>query len=65
MSMALSIAEAKYVVVSSYCAQLLWIKQQLKYIGVLTNIIPLLCDNTSVMIWIRTPFNIKGLSIYM
>ncbi|XP_015168560.1 uncharacterized mitochondrial protein AtMg00810-like [Solanum tuberosum] len=46
---ALSTAEAEYVVVASCYAQLLWIKQQLEDFGVLTNTIPLICDNTSAM----------------
>jgi len=46
---ALSTAETKYVAVASCCAQLLWIKQQLEDFGVLTDTIPLICDNTSAM----------------
>ncbi|KAH0716724.1 hypothetical protein KY285_012755 [Solanum tuberosum] len=40
---------AKYVVVASCCAQLLWIKQQLEDFGVLTDTVTLICDNTSAM----------------
>ncbi|XP_075092367.1 secreted RxLR effector protein 161-like [Nicotiana tabacum] len=48
-SVALSIAEAEYVVAASCCAQLLWIKQQLEDFGVLTESVPLVCDNTSAL----------------
>ncbi|XP_070008508.1 secreted RxLR effector protein 161-like [Nicotiana sylvestris] len=48
-SVALSTAEAEYVAVASCCAQLLWIKQQLEDFGVLTESVPLLCDNTSAL----------------
>ncbi|XP_075099256.1 secreted RxLR effector protein 161-like [Nicotiana tabacum] len=48
-SVALSTAKAEYVAAASCCAQLLWIKQQLKDFGVLTESVPLLCDNTSAL----------------
>ncbi|XP_075088319.1 secreted RxLR effector protein 161-like [Nicotiana tabacum] len=48
-SVALSIVEAEYVAAASCCAQLLWIKQQLKDFGVLTESVPLLYDNTSTL----------------
>lgn len=35
------------MVVASCCAQLFWIKQQLKDFGIRTHTIPLLCDNTN------------------
>lgn len=46
---ALSIAEEKYIAFSSCCAQLLWIKQLLEDFGVITNYLPLMCDNTSTL----------------
>ncbi|XP_070008128.1 secreted RxLR effector protein 161-like [Nicotiana sylvestris] len=48
-SVALSIAETKYVAAASCCAQLLWIKRQLENFGVLTESVTLLCDNTSAL----------------
>ena len=48
-SVALSTAEAEYVAAASCCAQILWIKQQLKDFGIETGYIPILCDNTSAM----------------
>ena len=45
--MALSTAEAEYIATGSYCAQTLWMKQQLSDFGLNLSKIPLLCDNTS------------------
>jgi hypothetical protein len=42
---ALSIAEAEYVVASACCAQLLWMRQTLRDFGCQFTKIPLLCDN--------------------
>ena len=44
---ALSTAEVEYIVVGSYCAQILWIKHQLEDFGLKINKVPLMCDNTS------------------
>ena len=46
---ALSTAEAEYIVAGSCCAQILWIKQQLEDFGLKVSKVPLLCDNTSVI----------------
>ena len=46
-SIALSMAEVEYVLVVTYCSQILWIKQQLEDFGVHINIISLMCDNTN------------------
>jgi len=46
---ALSTAEAEYIVVGSCCAHILWIKQQLEDFGVKMSKVPLLCDNTSAI----------------
>ena len=54
-SVALSTAEAEYVAAASCCAQLLWIKQQLKDFGIETGCIPILCDNTSAMNMAKNP----------
>ncbi|KAH0719582.1 hypothetical protein KY285_015613 [Solanum tuberosum] len=56
---ALSTTEAEYVIVASCCAQLLWIKQQLEDFGVLTDTIPLICDNTSAMNMAKNPVQHK------
>ena len=48
-SVALSTAEAEYISAGSCCAQILWIKQQLKDFGSEQNQIPILCDNTSAI----------------
>jgi len=45
----MSIAEAEYIAAASYCAELLWIKQQLKVFGVDTGCIPIYCDNASAI----------------
>ena len=46
---ALSTVEAEYIVVGSYCAQILWIKQQLEDFGLHVSNVSLLCDNTSAI----------------
>lgn len=46
---ALSSAEAEYIASTSYCAHLIWIKQQLEDFGVHIHTIPLKCYNTSVV----------------
>jgi len=46
---ALSTAEAKYIDAGSFCAQILWIKQQLEDFGLKIYKVPLLCDNTSAI----------------
>ena len=48
-SVALSTAEVEYVAVESYCAQMLWIKQQLEDYGMSQNKILIKCDNTSAI----------------
>ncbi|XP_070009914.1 secreted RxLR effector protein 161-like [Nicotiana sylvestris] len=55
----LSIAEAEYVAATSYCAQLLWIKQQLEDFGVLTESVTLLCDNTGALNMTKNPIQHK------
>ncbi|XP_070031643.1 uncharacterized protein [Nicotiana tomentosiformis] len=58
-SVALSTAEAEYVAAASCCAQLLWIKQQLKDFHVLSDCVPLLCDNTSALNMAKNPVQHK------
>ena len=52
---ALSTIEAKYITLDSYCAQILWIKQQLSDFGVTLHNIPIFCDNTSVINITKNP----------
>ena len=54
-SVALSTAEAEYVAAGSCCAQILWIKQQLKDYGESQNKIPIKCDNTSAINLTKNP----------
>jgi hypothetical protein len=46
---ALSTAEAEYIVAGACCAQLLWMKQTLRDFGYEFNKISLLCDNESAI----------------
>jgi hypothetical protein len=46
---AISTAEAEYVIAGSCCAQLLWMRQTLKDYGYTMNHIPLLCGNESAI----------------
>jgi len=52
---AMSTTEAEYVVAASCCAQLLWIRQQLKDFCVDTGCIPIFCDNTSAINISKSP----------
>ena len=54
-SVALSTAEAEYIAAGSYCAQILWIKQQLSDFGVALHNIPIFCDNTSAINITKNP----------
>ncbi|CAL0322728.1 unnamed protein product [Lupinus luteus] len=46
---ALSTAEAEYIAAGVCCAQILWMKQQLKDFGITLEKIPIKCDNTSAI----------------
>jgi hypothetical protein len=46
---ALSTAEAEYILAGHYCAQLLWMRQTLRYYGYKLSKVPLLCDNESAI----------------
>ena len=46
---ALSTAEAEYVAATTYCSQMLWIKQQLRDFGIKFDCVPIYCDNTSAI----------------
>ena len=48
-SVALSTAKAEYILVSSCCAQLLWMKATLSDFGIKSKQVPLLCDNESAI----------------
>ena len=48
-SVALSTAEAEYIAVSTRCAQLLWIIQQLCDLGINQKNVPIRCDNKSAI----------------
>ena len=51
----MSTAEAEYVAAASCCAQLLWIRQQLKDFCIDTGCIPIFCDNTSTINIAKNP----------
>ena len=59
-SVAMSTAEAEYVAAASCCAQLLWIRQQLKDFCVDTGCIPIFCDNTSAINISKNPCQHKS-----
>jgi len=46
---ALSTVEVEYITISSCCAHILWIKQQVEDFRVKMSKVPLLCDNTSAI----------------
>lgn len=52
---ALSTIKVEYVDVAYYCAQLLWIKQQLEDLCVFTDCVPLLCDKISSLNMAKNP----------
>jgi len=52
---ALSTVEAEYIVVGSYCAQTLWLKQQLSKFGIILSNILGLYDNTSATNLTKNP----------
>ena len=54
-SMVLSTAEAKYIGVRACCAQLLWIKQQVRELGINLKNIPRKCDNKSAINSTKNP----------
>ncbi|XP_070056740.1 secreted RxLR effector protein 161-like [Nicotiana tomentosiformis] len=58
-SVALSTTEAKYVATTSCCAQLLWIRQQLRYYGIFVDCVPIFCDNASAINIAKIHVNIR------
>jgi len=54
-SVAISTEEVEYIAAASSCAQLLWIRQQLKDFSVNMGCIPIFCDNTSAIDIAKNP----------
>lgn len=54
-SVALSTAEAEYIAAGACCAQLLWIRQQLRDLGMNFNNVPIKCDNKSAINITKNP----------
>jgi hypothetical protein len=54
-SVALSTAEAEYIVAGHCCAQLLWMRQTLRDYGYKLSKVPLLCDNESAICMATNP----------
>ena len=54
-TVALSTAEAEYVSLGSCCAQILWLKQQLRDYGIEASNVEILCDNTSAINLTKNP----------
>ena len=54
-TVALSTAEAEYVVAAACCSQRLWIKQQLRDFGIKFECVPIYCDNTSAIYISKDP----------
>ena len=50
-----SIAEAEYIAAGSCCAQILWIRNQLRDYGFILNKNPILCDNISAIVISNNP----------
>lgn len=55
----MSIAEFEYVAAASCCAQLLWIKEQIKDFGLTIDYVPILCYNTSAINIAKNPVQHK------
>ncbi|GAV67049.1 hypothetical protein CFOL_v3_10558 [Cephalotus follicularis] len=54
-SVALSTTEAEYIAVGSFCAQILWQKQQLVDYGICVKDVSIKCDNTSSICLAKNP----------
>lgn len=48
-SVAISTVEVEYIAATSWCAQLLWIKQQFSNFGLSVKCVTIFCDNTSAI----------------
>ena len=56
-SVSTSTTKAEYIAAGSYCAQVLWIKNQLRDYGLVLERIPIMCDNISVISIVVNPVN--------
>ena len=56
-SVSTSTAEAEYIAAGSCCAQVLWIRNQLRDYGLVLERISILCDNTSAIFIVSNPVN--------
>ncbi|KAI4332282.1 hypothetical protein L6164_017205 [Bauhinia variegata] len=54
-SVSISTAESEYIAAGQCCAQVLWMKQQLKDYGIIHKCTPILCDNTSAINIAKNP----------
>jgi hypothetical protein len=54
-SVALSTAEAEYIIACHCCAQLLWMRQTLRDYGCKLSKVPLICDNESIIRMVDNP----------
>jgi hypothetical protein len=54
-----STIEAEYIVVVSYCSQILWIVHTMRDFGVIFERVPLMCDNTSAISIAKNPVSHK------
>ncbi|KAK6115602.1 hypothetical protein DH2020_007871 [Rehmannia glutinosa] len=54
-SLATPTAEAEYIVAGSCCAQVLWMKQELRDYEIEEKVIPIMCDNTSAIAIAQNP----------
>jgi hypothetical protein len=55
ISIALSTAEAEYIIAGHCCAQLLWMRQTLREFGYNLSKVPLICDNESAIRLVDNP----------
>ena len=55
--MSTSTAEAEYIAARSCCAQVLWIRNQLRDYGLVLERIHIMCDNTSAISIVSNPVN--------
>ena len=58
-SVSTSTAEAEYIAAGSCCAQILWMRNQLRDYGLLLTKIPIFCDNTSAIAISNNPVQHK------
>ncbi|GKD58809.1 hypothetical protein Tco_1296318 [Tanacetum coccineum] len=56
-SMAMSSAEAEYVVAAGCCASMLWMKSKLNDYDIIYKMVPIFCDNTSAISIFKNPIH--------